>query len=56
MLWETPGPISMRPQFMILSTEISDGLWSWHIPKEGYGDRTTSKVKMNVDYVRYYSR
>jgi beta-glucanase (GH16 family) len=56
MLWETPGPISRRPQFMILSTEIDDNLWSSHIPKEGYGDRATSKVKMVVDYVRYYAK
>ena len=56
MLWETPGPISLRPQFMILSTEVSDGLWSSHVPSGGYGDRASSKVKFTVDYVRYYAK
>jgi beta-glucanase (GH16 family) len=56
MLWETPGPISRRPQFIVLCSEVEDMLWSWHIPKEGYGDRASSKVKMVVDYVRYYAK
>ena len=54
MLWETPGPVSRRPQMIVLSTEVSDRLWSWSIPADGYGDRTSSKVKFVVDYVRYY--
>lgn len=56
MLWETPGPISLRPQFIILSTEVSDKLWSSEIPAGGYGDRAASKVKFVVDYVRFYAK
>ena len=56
MLWQTPGPISLRPQFIILSTEVEDKLWSWSIPEGGYGDRASSKVKFTVDYVRYYAK
>jgi beta-glucanase (GH16 family) len=56
MLWKTPGPVSKRPQFIILSTEVEDNLWSSHVPKEGYGDRRSSKVKFVVDYVRYFAK
>jgi len=56
MLWETSEPVSKRPQFMILSTEVDNDSWAWRIPKEGYGGRTSSKVKFVVDYVRYYAK
>ena len=56
MLWETPGPVSKRPQFIILSMEVENRLWSSAIPEAGYGDRASSKVKMVVDYVRYYAK
>lgn len=56
LLWETPGPVSKRPQFAILSTEVDGKLWSWRIPEEGYGDRASGRVKMVVDYVRYYAK
>jgi beta-glucanase (GH16 family) len=54
--WTADGPISKRPQFVILSTEVDDKSWASHIPKEGYGDRDTSEVKLVVDYVRYYAK
>jgi beta-glucanase (GH16 family) len=54
--WEVQEPISKRPQFLILSSEVESGAWSHAIPKDGYGDRTTSRVKLIVDYVRVYSR
>jgi beta-glucanase (GH16 family) len=56
LLWETPGPVSRRPQFIILSMEVHNKLWSWNIPEEGYGDRASSKVKLVVDYVRFYAK
>jgi beta-glucanase (GH16 family) len=56
MLWETPGPVSKRPQFIVLSTEVENKLWSWSIPEGGYGDRASSRVKLVVDYVRYYAK
>ena len=56
MLWETPGPVSKRPQFMILGCEVDDNSWATHIPRDGYGARASSKVKLVVDYVRYYAK
>jgi len=56
MLWETRGPVSRRPQMMVLSTEVESKLWSWSIPEGGYGDRVSSKVRFTVDYVRYYMK
>lgn len=56
LIWETPGPVSRRPQLIVLSTEVDDMLWSWAIPPGGYGDRKSSKVKFHVDYVRYYAK
>ena len=56
MLWETPGPVSRRPQFIVLSTEVENKLWSWSIPDGGFGDRASSRVKFVVDYVRFYSK
>jgi hypothetical protein len=41
---------------MILSTEVDNDSWAWRIPKEGYGDRASSKVKFVVDYVRFYAK
>jgi beta-glucanase (GH16 family) len=52
--WEVKEPISKRPQFIILSSEVESGAWSHTIPAGGYGDRTTSKTKLVVDYVRHY--
>ena len=55
-VWEVKEPISQRPQFTILSSEVESGAWSHAIPKEGYGDRATTKTKLCVDYVRYYAK
>ncbi len=52
--WEVQEPISKRPQFMILSSEVESGAWSAAIPEEGYGDRASGKTKIVVDYVRHY--
>ena len=54
--WTVNQPISQSPEFLILSSEIHDASWAGYIPKEGYGDRATSRTKMLVDYVRYYKR
>lgn len=55
-LWSIDEPVSKQTQFTILSTEVDDKSWANRIPKEGYGDRATSRVKFVVDYVRYYSK
>ena len=54
--WEVKEPISKRPQFMILSSEVESGAWSAAIPAEGYGDRASGKTKIVVDYVRHYMK
>jgi beta-glucanase (GH16 family) len=54
LVWTHTQVISHRPQFMIFSTEVQDMLWSGPIPKEGYGTKENTIVKMYVDYVRYY--
>lgn len=50
----TGRPVSRRPQFMLLSSEVDDNRWAGDIPKEGYGDRAHSRTRFQVDYVRYY--
>ncbi len=47
-------PVSQRSQYLILSSEVRDGDWAGTIPLGGYGNRSTSTTKMNVDYVRSY--
>jgi beta-glucanase (GH16 family) len=54
LTWEFKEPISQRPQFVILSSEVESGAWSMPVPKDGYGDRQTSTTRMVVDYVRHY--
>lgn len=48
------GPVSRRPEFMILSAEVHDNHWAGQVPEGGYGSRATSRVQFQVDYVRYY--
>lgn len=49
------APVSQRSQYLILSSEVRDGHWAGTIPVGGYGNRSTSSTKMNVDYVRSYT-
>ena len=56
LVWSVDEPVSKRSQFIILSSEVRDKSWASYIPKEGYGDRATSQVKMVVDYVRCYMK
>lgn len=50
----TSGPVSGRPQFQILSSEVHDGRWAGTVPEGGYGSRAASRTKFLVDYVRFY--
>lgn len=47
-------PVSQRSQYLILSSEVRNTNWAGTIPVGGYGNRTSSTTKMNVDYVRSY--
>jgi beta-glucanase (GH16 family) len=55
-LWSVDEALSKRPQYAILSTEVNDKSWASHIPKDGYGSRASSRVKLVVDWVRYYAK
>ena len=48
-------PVSLSTEWMILSSEVQNNLWSGAIPTGGYGSLATSTTKMSVDYVRYYA-
>jgi len=50
----TATPVSKRPQYIILSSEVSDKNWAGVIPADGYGSLQSGKTKMVVDYVRFY--
>ena len=50
------SPVSQRSEFIILSSEVSDGGWSSAVPVGGYGTLATTTTKMEVDYVRVYRR
>ena len=52
----TNSPVSHRSEFIILSSEVSNGSWAGSIPTGGYGNLASSTTKMEVDYVRVYRR
>jgi len=53
MTW-TATPVSKRPQYIILSSEVQDKSWAGAIPADGFGPLESSKTRMIVDYVRFY--
>ena len=56
LCWEVNEPISQIPHFLVLSTEVESNAWSGKVPEAGYGDRAHSTTKLEVQYVRYYSK
>lgn len=56
LTWTVNEAISNAKEFAILSSEIKDNDWAGRVPEGGYGDLSSSKTRMVVDYVRYYSR
>ena len=46
--------ISSTQQFIRLTSEVQDASWAGNVPAGGYPNKSTSQVKMLVDYVRYY--
>ncbi len=50
----TARPVSKRPEYIILSSEIQNKSWAGTIPADGFGSLKSSKAKMIVDYVRFY--
>ncbi|MCU0916062.1 MAG: neutral/alkaline non-lysosomal ceramidase N-terminal domain-containing protein [Planctomycetes bacterium] len=51
----TAAPVSKRPEYLILSSEIQDQSWAGTIPAGGYGPRPSSQTRMVVDYVRFFA-
>jgi beta-glucanase (GH16 family) len=55
LVWTVDGPISRRPEYIRLTSEVDRSDWSGQSPKEGYGTLSGSVNKMLVDYVRVYA-
>jgi beta-glucanase (GH16 family) len=51
-LWTTSAAMSHRPEDLRLTCEVDDDSWAGYVPAGGYGSRTTSVTKMEVDWVR----
>ena len=49
------GPVSMRTEYLILSSEVEPGVQAGSVPVGGYGSLAESQTTMVVDYVRVYS-
>jgi beta-glucanase (GH16 family) len=55
-LWVTAAAISRRPQDVRLTCEVADGSWAGFVPPGGYGPRSASRARMEVDWVRVWQR
>jgi beta-glucanase (GH16 family) len=55
LIWTVTEPVSKRPEYMILSSEIRNNNWAGNIPAGGYASLATSVTNVQVDYVRAYS-
>lgn len=55
-LWTTAAAISLRPEDVRLSCEVSDASWAGYVPQGGYGSLATSTTRMEVDWVRVWQR
>jgi beta-glucanase (GH16 family) len=53
-IWTTQIGVSRRSQFIRLTCEVEDLSWAGNVPRGGYGSRTTSVTRMDVDYVRVW--
>ena len=47
---------SHRSEDLQLTCEVADASWAGYIPAGGYGSRTTSTTKMDVDRVRVWQK
>ena len=53
--WTTNRLVSSVNEFVLLSSEVRSKSWAGNVPAGGYPGLADSKVKMLVDYVRYYA-
>lgn len=54
LAWVTDSPISLIPEYIILSSEIQNNSWAGTIPPGGYGDFNQSTTQIKIDYVKVY--
>jgi beta-glucanase (GH16 family) len=52
--WATTAGVSRRPEFIKLTCEVQNAGWAGNVPEGGYGSRTGSGTKMEVDWVRVW--
>ena len=55
LIWTVSTPISMRSEYLILSSEVENGAWAGTVPAAGYGPLASSITNVQIDYVRAYS-
>lgn len=56
-VWSQTTAVSHIDHFIYLTSEVETGGWAYNIPSGGYGaPGASTNGKMEVDYVRYYSR
>jgi autotransporter-associated beta strand protein len=56
VVWTTTAAISNVRQWIYLTSEVDNGAWAGNIPAGGYGDRSATTTKVDIDYVRFYQR
>lgn len=58
LAWTAPKaiPVSRAPQHLLITCEVKDKGWAGSIPAGGFGDAASSKVRMDVDWVRAWKR
>jgi beta-glucanase (GH16 family) len=54
--WSTQSGASHRSEFIKLTCEVQNGSWAGSIPAGGFGSRTESTTRMEVDWVRVWQR
>ncbi len=55
-VWTTTAAISQVRQWIYLTCEVDTDAWAGAIPSGGYGDRTATGTKLEVDWVRFWQR
>lgn len=54
--WSTQSGVSHRPEFVKLTCEVQNGSWAGFVPAAGFGSRSQSTTRMQVDWVRVWQR
>jgi beta-glucanase (GH16 family) len=54
--WSTRSGVSHRTEFIRVTCEVQNASWAGKIPIGGYGSRTNSGTRMQVDWVRVWQK